>query len=121
MPDVGEPSTGENACKSNDPEVIMHVLTIRPATPADAETVDQLAQLDSTRAPRGQVLLAEVAGDVWAAVSLDDQHVVADPFRPSDGVAALLVERAGQLRRLARRSSRRSRSSGVRATAWNTM
>jgi hypothetical protein len=74
-------------------------LTLRHAVPADAEALDRLAELDSARAPRGAVLVAEVGGELWAAISLDDMHAVADPFRPTGELLALLVERARQLRR----------------------
>jgi hypothetical protein len=75
-------------------------LTLRYALPGDAGALDRLAQLDSAHAPRGVVLVAEVGGDLWAAVSLDDPRVaIADPFRPTSGLVALLAERAGQLRR----------------------
>src|ERR687896_1811576 len=74
-------------------------LTLRHAVPADADELEGLAQLDSRRAPRGVVLVAEVGGELWAAVSLDDMHAVADPFRPTGELVALLVARAGQLRR----------------------
>ena len=77
-------------------------LTLRFATPADAEAIDELAQLDSRRAPRGPVLVAEVGGELWAALSLDDHHAVADPFRPTGELVALLVERGRQLRRASR-------------------
>ncbi len=74
-------------------------LTLRYAVPADADALDRLAQLDSRRAPRGVVLVAEVGGELWAAISLDDRHAVADPFRPTGELVALLLERARQLRR----------------------
>jgi hypothetical protein len=74
-------------------------VTLRYAVPADADALDQLAQLDSRRAPRGLVLIAEVGGELWAAISLDDHHAVADPFRPTGELVALLVERARQLKR----------------------
>jgi hypothetical protein len=77
-------------------------LTLRFAGPADAEAIDRLAQLDSRRAPRGPVLVAEVAGELWAARSLDDQHAVADPFRPTGELVALLAARARQIRRASR-------------------
>ena len=77
-------------------------LTLRLAVPADAEALDRLAQLDSRRAPRGAVIVAEVAGDLWAAISVDDGHAVADPFRPTGELVALLVERSRQLRRARR-------------------
>ena len=77
-------------------------LTLRYAGPADTEAIDRLAQLDSRRAPRGVVLVAEVAGELWAAMSLDDGHAVADPFRPTGELVALLAARGRQLRRAAR-------------------
>jgi hypothetical protein len=77
-------------------------LTLRLAVPADAEALDRLAQLDSRRAPRGAVIVAEVAGELWAAISVDDGHAVADPFRPTGELVALLVERSRQLRRARR-------------------
>ena len=45
------------------------------------------------------MLVAEVGGELWAALWLDDHHAVADPFRPTGELVALLVERARQLRR----------------------
>jgi hypothetical protein len=77
-------------------------MTLRMAVPADAEALDRLAQLDSRRAPRGAVIVAEVAGDLWAAISIDDGHAVADPFRPTGELVALLAERSRQLRRAPR-------------------
>jgi hypothetical protein len=74
-------------------------LTLRHAVRADADELDRLAALDSSRAPRGVVLVAELGGELWAAVSLDDMHAVADPFRPTGELVALLVARARQLRR----------------------
>ena len=74
-------------------------LTLRYAVPADSGALDRLAQLDSQRAPRGVVLVAEVGGEIWAAISVDDSHAVADPFRPTGELVALLVERVRQLRR----------------------
>ena len=43
--------------------------------------------------------MAEVGGDLWSAISLDDGHIVADPFRPTGELTFLLVERARQIRR----------------------
>jgi len=82
-------------------------LTLRYADAGDVAALDRLAQLDSSHAPRGVVLVAEVGGELWAAVSVDDPRVaVADPFRPTDGLVALLVERARQLHRSDRRRRR---------------
>src|SRR2546423_7208151 len=82
-------------------------LTIRYATPDDAGALARLAQVDSSRPPRGVVLLAEVGDVLWAAISLDDDHLVADPFRPSGELAFLLAQRARDLRRSKRGVARR--------------
>jgi len=79
-------------------------LTIRYANPDDVGSLEDLASLDSQRPPRGLVLVAEVEGDLWAAVSLDDHHAIADPFRPTSELLFLLHQRARQLRRAERRS-----------------
>ena len=77
-------------------------LTIRWATPDDASPIARLAQLDESRPPRGVVLLAEVGQELWAAISLDDGHLIADPFRLSGEVAFDLAQRARRLKRAER-------------------
>ncbi len=74
-------------------------LTIRVAGPADADALRDLSAKDSTRPPTGEVLLAEVGGQIWAALSLDDGHTVADPFRLTGELTWLLVEHARRLER----------------------
>ena len=64
-----------------------------------------MAQLDSSQVPRGDVLLAEVGEELWAALSLEDGHAIADPLRPSADAVLILAERSSQLRRDARRRS----------------
>jgi hypothetical protein len=73
-------------------------VTIRLARPQDARAVADLSVLDSARRPTGDVLVAEVDSALWAAVSLEDGHAVADPFRPSGALVPLLRERSRQLR-----------------------
>jgi hypothetical protein len=73
-------------------------LTIRFAAPDDEATLSRLAELDSSRAPRGAVLVADVGGETWAALSLDDGHAVSDPFHASAEALWMLTERARQLR-----------------------
>ena len=87
----------------------MQALTIRHSLPHDVEALTALAQLDSSRPLRQPALVAEVGDELWAAVSLSDQRVVADPFRPSGSVVPVLVERARQLRRTERGRRRAQR------------
>src|SRR5215831_14243173 len=75
-----------------------HALTIRRAVPADATALARLAVLDSAHDLRGEVIVAEVAGEVWAARSLADGRVLRDPFRATTQAAALLELRAAYLR-----------------------
>ncbi|HEX5901066.1 MAG TPA: hypothetical protein VFY32_16810 [Solirubrobacteraceae bacterium] len=77
-------------------------LTIRWATPDDAVALSRLARLDSSSPPRGVVLLGEVGDELWAAISLDDGHLVADPFRLSGELAFYLAQRARRLKRAER-------------------
>jgi hypothetical protein len=90
MPDVRHPFAAQNDC--------MNTLTIRTALPSDTDAVERLAQLDSSEAPAGPVLVGEVGSELWAAISLHDYTLVSDPFRPSGEIAFLLVERARQMR-----------------------
>jgi hypothetical protein len=81
--------------------------TIRSALPVDTPAIEALSELDSSRAPRGQVLLAEVGDELWAALSLEDGHGVGDPFRFSGEALWVLGERARQLHGAGRRRSHR--------------
>ena len=69
-------------------------LTLRVARPDDAPAVRRLAQLDSSRPPTGPVLLAVVGSDPVAALGVETGSVVADPFRPTAGVVAMLRQAA---------------------------
>jgi hypothetical protein len=82
-------------------------LTIRKATFADVAAIATLAELDSAPAPHGDVLLAEVGDELWAALSVDDGHAVADPLRPSAEAVQVLAQRRRQLRRARRPRSHR--------------
>jgi len=86
-------------------------VTYRHARPDDADALATLAQLDSSRPLRGDVLVAESHGELWAAISLADSRVIANPFRPSGELAFSLVDRA---RRLRRDERRRHRQGGAR-------
>ena len=84
----------------------MEALTIRRAQPSDAAALEQLAALDSSRPLRSPVLVGEVGGELWAAVSIEDHRVVSDPFRPSGELAFVLSERVRQIRRSEHRRRR---------------
>ncbi len=69
-------------------------VTIRPAYPDDALALARLAALDEGPVPSGRVVVAEVAGELWAAASLDGAGAVADPFQPSGDLLDALRARA---------------------------
>jgi hypothetical protein len=94
----------------------MHeAVTLRYAFPDDHEAVRRLAALDSAVVPEGQLLIAEVAGELRAALSLSGGGAIADPFRHTAALLALLCERARQLNATA--PEYRSRRSRGRRTA----
>jgi hypothetical protein len=75
-----------------------NTLTIRRATADDTFALRRLAAIDSASPPTGEVLLAEMGDELWAAVSVDTGAAIADPFRPSRDLVDLLrfrAERAG--------------------------
>lgn len=73
--------------------------TLRYAVPADERALAELAELDSSRPPRGMVLVAEADGRILAAVSVDDGHAVADPMRPTAELVLRLLDHSRRLRR----------------------
>jgi len=73
-------------------------ITLRFAGPEDDQHLAILAELDSARVPEPPVLLAEVQGRLLAAIGLQHGSIIADPFRPTLELVALLHKRAGQLR-----------------------
>jgi len=82
-------------------------ITIRVATADDHLALIGLAALDSAdAAPPGRLLLAEVDGELRAALSLDDGSAIADPFHPTLHILDLLRTRATGI---GRRAGGRSR------------
>jgi hypothetical protein len=79
-------------------------ITIRRAYPDDRDALVRLAALDSRRLPPGELLVAEVHGEIRAAVSMDTGTAIADPFRPAAAIVRLLRMRAAQLERAAQPS-----------------
>jgi len=73
-------------------------IAIRRATAADAPVLERLAALDSAAVPAGDVLIADAGGEPQAAVGIASGAVVADPFRPTADLVAVLRLRAATLR-----------------------
>lgn len=73
---------------------MLDAITIRRSTTADSRRIRRLAELDSAEAPDGSVLLAEVDGELVAAVA-EDGRALADPFVPTAEVVGLLRRMAG--------------------------
>lgn len=72
-------------------------LTVRALQASDTDAVRLLAALDGRHMPSGPVLVAELDNEVVAALPLDGGQALADPFRPTANVVALLELRARQL------------------------
>jgi hypothetical protein len=72
-------------------------ISIRSADTADYTSLWRLAALDDRPLPRGPFVVAEVDGEVIAAVSRESGEAVADPFRRTAQAVALLQLRATQL------------------------
>ena len=76
-------------------------ITIRHSRPEDTGALRRLAALDDRRAPTGDALLAFVDGSLAAAQPLaPGSGPVADPFRRTRDLLALLDLRASQERTL---------------------
>jgi hypothetical protein len=73
-------------------------LTIRRATAADAFALRRLAAIDSAAPPTGDVLIAEMDNELWAALAVETGAAIADPFRPSADLVELLRFRAEGMR-----------------------
>jgi hypothetical protein len=90
-------------------------MTIRVAAPHEWDAIDRLAQRDSAPPPpREAMLVAEVDGEMRAAVSVRNGYAIADPFRRSGEHVALLRTRAGQIRGDAYRETNGWRTMGLR-------
>jgi hypothetical protein len=88
---------------------------IRGARDEDAVALSQLAELDSRPPLVGPALIGEIAGSPAAAMSLDDERVIADPFQPTSHLIQLLRLRARSLKALSRTPSLSARvRAGIR-------
>jgi hypothetical protein len=73
-------------------------LTVRPLEQSDSDAIRVLAALDGRHVPDGPALVAEVNDEVLAALPLGGGKVLADPFKPTAHLVAMLELRARQLR-----------------------
>jgi hypothetical protein len=98
----------------------MTEIVIRRAYPDDHAALQRLATLDSAPAPTGAALLAEQGGELRAALDLQRGAVIADPFRPTGHLGALLrVQARGS--EPARRPGRSRPGALLRAVLGPTM
>jgi len=106
------------------PSASADAVTLRFSRPEDDRALEQLAQLDSARAPHGPHLVAEVGGALRAAISLTDGAVIADPFHRTAELVELLRAQARQLpdgRTVGRTpTSVLRRLAGLRKRSWAT-
>jgi hypothetical protein len=70
---------------------------MRRAATGDSARIRELALLEDKRVPAGPFLVADLSGEVVAAVSLSSGAVVADPFRLTGDAVAMLRLRATQI------------------------
>ena len=73
-------------------------VTLRLAREEDREALRRLAELDSSTVPPAPTMVADLDGELVAAVSIADGATVADPFVPTADLVDLLRLRVGQLR-----------------------
>jgi hypothetical protein len=69
-------------------------VVLRRSTANDAPALARLAQLDGAPRPVGAVLIAELDGEIVAALPVDGGRAIADPFRPTAQLVELLQTRA---------------------------
>jgi hypothetical protein len=72
-------------------------ITLRPATEEDEQAVERLAALYDRPVPRGPLLLAEVDGQLQAALTLAGDCELMEPFLPTAELVELLALRAKHL------------------------
>jgi hypothetical protein len=68
-------------------------LVLRRSVAQDSAVLARLAQLDGAPRPVGAVLVAELDGEIVAAVPFEGGRAIADPFRPTAELVELLRTR----------------------------
>jgi hypothetical protein len=72
-------------------------VTIRRSSDSDVRQLREVAELDNRRLPSPPFLVAEVRGEIVAALSIESGITVANPFRETADLVTLLRLRADQL------------------------
>jgi hypothetical protein len=72
-------------------------ITLRLSDPSEEPAIERLGELSGRPIPAGRYLVADVDGQIWAALPLSGGEPVADPFLPALEVKGLLSLRAAQL------------------------
>ena len=80
-----------------EPSALSEPVLVRRATSGDLSRIRTLALLDDRRIGEGPYLVAEIADEMLAAMSLASGTVVADPFRRTRDAVELLRMRAEQI------------------------
>jgi hypothetical protein len=78
---------------------------VRPATADDAVALRRLAAAAGARPLEGRVLVAEVGGEIAAAISSDERRTIADPALAPAHLTTILRLRADALAAVARQPS----------------
>lgn len=68
----------------------MPEVTVRLARTHDAGALTDLAALDSTEVPPGDVIVAETSGRIVAALPVSGGRALADPFRRTESLVRML-------------------------------
>lgn len=80
------------------PPSVSRSVAVRRAAADDVCALERIAVLDSRPVPAQPVLVAEVDGQLEAALSLATGEAIANPFAPTLELVRLLELRAEQLR-----------------------
>jgi hypothetical protein len=78
-------------------EPSQEAVVLRLCNVHDDEALERLAVFEGRPSPRGRYVLAEVDGEVVAALPLAGGEPLSDPFRPTAHLLPLLRLRASQL------------------------
>jgi hypothetical protein len=95
----------------------INTITIRRANGDDEAALAALSALDSAKPLTGDVLVADVGGEAWAAIELTSERAIADPFRPTADLVELLRLRSTRIRGERRNGRRRVARLRLRSAA----